>query len=692
MTKQNKGVSDLEIEVATRLIGKRWKINHLLFCETELTLKDGEQITELAPRLAEVLSYFCRHPNVIVSRDELIEHVWNGQIVTDNAVNRIIAKLRKALGDDAKSAQYILTYPRKGYRFIAPVSEEKQQEQEKENQSKPNSKYRYSIPLVLALLITVLIVLIQVSPTKNALIEGSQAITWGDSMEFDAAISPDGKYLAYSAEVGNRITLFIKDLKNSEIDQVVNSQGNAGASQWSIDGSKLLYLYTDDTACQYRILQFNSGLKSTESIVHNCPQGSYGNAKFSHDGNSIYYAERISDAAPYYLFSLDLKTSKKTKLNQPSALLAGNSEFDLHPFENKLLITSPDPQQQLAFYELDIDTDKLSFMFSKNEYICCPIWDHSGQNIVMMSEYPAKGFITFDLDGENPNVLFNTNLRVGPPTRAPDSQNYLYSGGTYDFDIAFYAFAGEHDFSFANSSTADYLPALNSSATTLAFMSQRSGEAQLWIQPFNTSNAIKVSTFSDHQRYYDLKWSPSQSHIALLLINSIKVIDVITGQTTSLKLPQQQMRNISWLDSNRLAFSAQNKNGWRVNLYQIDTHKVSLQNEQWAAVSFDPVGKNQLVIDQAGNLLLNSKKLPLVVSGSYMRRNRKMEFRLYNGRVYYQDAKNNTLLEFDNDTQSKRVLLTGQGNIDFSVSEKGILLTDNKHRTSEIYRTFQKSP
>lgn len=675
------------LDVGAKSSGMRWKINHLLFCETELTLRNGEQTTELEPRLAEVLSYFCRHPDVIISRDEFIEHVWNGQIVTDNAINRIIAKLRKALGDTAKSSTYILTYPKKGYRFIGSVCEDKVDL----SHSKPNSTLRYLVGFALVLLVVALGVLLQGFPDKMLRLEGSQAITWGDSTEFDAAISPDGSYLAYSAEVDDRLTLFIKDLKNSEIHQEINAEGNATGSQWSSDGKKLLYLYTDDSACQYRIAQFSSGITSKATVVHNCPPGSFGKAIFSHDGKSLYYAERNNDSAPYYLFSLDLVTSQKTKLSQPEALLAGNREFDLHPHENKLLITSPNDQQQLGFYELNLDTNKLSFMFSKGGYICCAIWDHSGQHIVMMEDYPAKGFISFDLNGENKSALLNTNLRVGPPTRVPKSQDYLYSGGTYDFDIAFYAFEGEHHFSFANSSTGDYLPAMNNSGTTLAFMSERNGEAQLWLQPFNTSIATKLSAFSDHQRYYDLKWSPSGHHIALLLINSIKIVDVTTGRSTTLKLPLQEMRSLSWRDNNRLSFSTQNEKKWRVNLYDINTHKVTLMNDQWAFVSFNTLGADPFVIDRNNNILINDKKLSLNVSQTYMRKERKMQFSLHNGRIYYQDAKDNSLVEFDTHTNSEQVLLTPQGVVDFSVSDQGILLTEFKHRTSEIYRTFQKT-
>src|SRR5262249_47747515 len=60
----------------------------------------------------------------LVEKRELIDVVWGGTFVTDNALTRVIAQLRKALGDDAKESRYIGTVPTRGYRFISEVISE----------------------------------------------------------------------------------------------------------------------------------------------------------------------------------------------------------------------------------------------------------------------------------------------------------------------------------------------------------------------------------------------------------------------------------------------------------------------------------------------------------------------------------------------------------------------------------------
>ena len=83
----------------------------------------GEQNgVELEPQLGQLLLYLIEHRGEVLSRDQLIQEAWPG-VVSDAAINQAIAKLRKLLADDARAPKYVETIPKKGYRFIAEVSE-----------------------------------------------------------------------------------------------------------------------------------------------------------------------------------------------------------------------------------------------------------------------------------------------------------------------------------------------------------------------------------------------------------------------------------------------------------------------------------------------------------------------------------------------------------------------------------------
>src|SRR5947207_1736404 len=83
-------------------------------------LRDGKTVP-LEPKAFRVLLYLLENRDRAVTKDELIRQVWQGAAVTDNALTRIVAQLRRELGDDARQARYIQTLPTLGYRFIAEL-------------------------------------------------------------------------------------------------------------------------------------------------------------------------------------------------------------------------------------------------------------------------------------------------------------------------------------------------------------------------------------------------------------------------------------------------------------------------------------------------------------------------------------------------------------------------------------------
>ena len=76
---------------------------------------------DLTPKLLDLLFYLLEHPGELVTKEALLDAVWPGANVTENAMAQAISDLREALGDDAASPTYIKTISRRGYRFIAPV-------------------------------------------------------------------------------------------------------------------------------------------------------------------------------------------------------------------------------------------------------------------------------------------------------------------------------------------------------------------------------------------------------------------------------------------------------------------------------------------------------------------------------------------------------------------------------------------
>jgi len=86
-------------------------------------LGEGREVV-LEPKTMDVLVYLAEHAGEVVTSDELIDGVWEGRAMGDGPVYGAIAKLRRALDDDARHPRYIATVARRGYQLLTePVWE-----------------------------------------------------------------------------------------------------------------------------------------------------------------------------------------------------------------------------------------------------------------------------------------------------------------------------------------------------------------------------------------------------------------------------------------------------------------------------------------------------------------------------------------------------------------------------------------
>ena len=83
----------------------------------------GAGVITLTPKAFEVLHYLVTHPDRLITKDTLLDAVWPETAVSDAVVRIAIGEVRRALGDMARAPQFIATVPRRGYRFLATVTQ-----------------------------------------------------------------------------------------------------------------------------------------------------------------------------------------------------------------------------------------------------------------------------------------------------------------------------------------------------------------------------------------------------------------------------------------------------------------------------------------------------------------------------------------------------------------------------------------
>lgn len=86
-------------------------------------LRRGAEVIAIGPQVFDLLAHLVRNRERVVSKDDLLEAVWAGRIVSESTLTSHINAVRKAIGDSGEEQRLIKTIARKGFRFVAAVTE-----------------------------------------------------------------------------------------------------------------------------------------------------------------------------------------------------------------------------------------------------------------------------------------------------------------------------------------------------------------------------------------------------------------------------------------------------------------------------------------------------------------------------------------------------------------------------------------
>jgi TolB-like protein len=86
-------------------------------------LSRGPKPIALGPQVFDLLLYLVQHHERVVSKDELLDAVWNGRIVSESTLSSHISAVRKALADNGGEQRLLRTIARKGFRFVGDIRE-----------------------------------------------------------------------------------------------------------------------------------------------------------------------------------------------------------------------------------------------------------------------------------------------------------------------------------------------------------------------------------------------------------------------------------------------------------------------------------------------------------------------------------------------------------------------------------------
>lgn len=97
-----------------------YEFGEFRYSPKERCLWKNDELLSLSPKALDVLDLLLENHSNVVSREEIIERVWEDSFVEEANINVAISNLRKTLGQD-KEQTFIKTVPKKGYRFVADI-------------------------------------------------------------------------------------------------------------------------------------------------------------------------------------------------------------------------------------------------------------------------------------------------------------------------------------------------------------------------------------------------------------------------------------------------------------------------------------------------------------------------------------------------------------------------------------------
>lgn len=211
---------------------------------SERVLKAGRPLS-LEPKAFKLLVVLIENRQRLIEKQELLDSVWGETFVTENAMTRVVAQLRKALGDEAKEARYIQTVPTRGYRFVAEVRVENDELANGAGRGSQRLVPYAAVALAGAIALSALLFwggrTDRSSPNMPSSL-GPAQVTSSPGLDAFAALSPDGSALAYSSNRTGRFEIYVKQLApgGAEI-QLTSDGGHNLQPAWSPDGRWIAY-------------------------------------------------------------------------------------------------------------------------------------------------------------------------------------------------------------------------------------------------------------------------------------------------------------------------------------------------------------------------------------------------------------------------------------------------------------------
>lgn len=350
-----------------------WQFGNILFDTTRRMLVVDTRQLYLEPRIFELLLAFLNAEQQQLSRDQLIEQVWQGRVVSESAINRAVSLLRKALLQLDASQPYLETLPKVGYRLLVPVvmlapafstdnavqnavpdsevASDRVQQSDAESAMKPKSittntnflqRSGWWLPALLLILFALNLYWQQqnLAPKTIPALVAPTPRTSDEGIEMQLSLSGDGQWFSYLQQNGQHNSWFLQPTGvvktpalNQQRLQVDVPAGDLRFTSLSPDRNWLLYELCQQQLCQLWLraspiavdvdaaamsdVMVSKKQHNSDQLLLQLPFDSQLQLSWQQDGKAFYFRQRPDKTKPYALSRLELATKAVQQLTQP---------------------------------------------------------------------------------------------------------------------------------------------------------------------------------------------------------------------------------------------------------------------------------------------------------------------------------------------------------------------------------------
>ncbi len=592
-------------------------------------ITQGEHAQTLAPKALAVLTCLAENQGKVVSQDALLEQVWKNTVVSPNSLQKCIAQLRKALGDDGTTQVTIKTHAKKGYSLEravrwhddtgAALLDRNPESPADEINALESSHLRTprSLRRQLGWLITsasmVIVGVIGYSyyaPGEPSPLSFDQvrSLTATDDKEFDASYSPDGQFIVFHRYLNQQCAnkLWAKHIQTQQEVLLTQDWGNYGPHSFSPDGKTLVFLATapcDEPATQTNCfdlvnLDFETALQNPQQpgVMLRCENSDLDKPVWTSDDT---IAMLKGNPWRWTLINYSISENESTDLYDPE--MGTIIDFTYSARDDRIALTSfrQDGQQYIDMLNTEgrlLSSHPIALPADIPRHR--PIYPNftPKQNQLIFST--GRQLFTLSDEGEVAKISLPFADRMAQPVFHPDGEKLLMLKGPSDRDAVLQSrdqlteqsqqaqFGQPLTYtSFQRSNLLEDDSVFQPDGELIAFVSNRTGEDQLFISDGDGTGPQQLTQLPIDSFIRGIDWAQDGQSILVSANYQLTQVSLDASQQ-SLPTDFPILRLFQWDSQNNSVLALARINGQITSIeYDLNTSEHSVlsdKNVLWA--------------------------------------------------------------------------------------------------------------